>query len=435
MSLPSVIFLRLFSTGKHPGLSLVWRALAFGIVLVGLSIATYRATPMLVLGHGNTNIFRALCAALIVCVGNSALFILLHGHYIAGAKRLRLLWFMPLSATQYKLAYALAGLPIVVLALGVSAASAERMTHSNVLVVVLAEVLSMATLLLLRVMQARWKLFPQAMSLGLLVSGAVLLKALLAHGPIGANQYLPALYVLAGLHGAIAIYASKQQPLQLVSSERGEVTERRVGLLGAFGLRALRTRRYLAALGLLGAVLVGSLIAVKRGAMPMDAAAVLVVLLMGTLAHEARSLSRRCYPLEAVHFGALARMLQATWLITALAAALCVGGLLLAAKLWFGGQLGVTPLYVIAFGASVVALAVLAASVVVPQASDIVAQLLSAAVYGVLVWLLFKVFRGADDTAVLVRAAAICVSSLASAYYVEKRRWLVTIRGTHGALL
>jgi len=65
------------------------------------------------------------------------------------------------------------------------------------------------------------------------------------------------------------------------------------------------------------------------------------------------------------------------------------------------------------------------------QKNDIFAQLGSTLLYGLLVWILFRVldqFEG--QSAVIIVSVILILGCLTLNYLVEKWRWLITIRGS-----
>jgi hypothetical protein len=84
-------------------------------------------------------------------------------------------------------------------------------------------------------------------------------------------------------------------------------------------------------------------------------------------------------------------------------------------------------------GASLLAAAIIAAALVVPAQYDVLAQLLSTAIYGALA---YGVLRGFSAYAGKGWALAVLLMavSLAVSYAAESIRWFITIRGKHAVL-
>jgi hypothetical protein len=220
---------------------------------------------------------------------------------------------------------------------------------------------------------------------------------------------------------------------------RQEVIEHSaVNLSRALFLRAGRTARYRSANLLLITVLtVGGLVAwFREDVLPFDALAVILVSLVGTLGQEARGLSRRTHPIELLQYSLFGRWLRGIWTLALGNGVVVITALLLCAALCFQGALSVTYFHVACVGIGLLAAGVLAGSLVVPNKGDLLAQLASAIVYAVLVWLLLRLLGTEMEvwqlTLTTLGVAALC---LGMSWLAEHIRWLITIRGKHGLVL
>jgi hypothetical protein len=200
----------------------------------------------------------------------------------------------------------------------------------------------------------------------------------------------------------------------------------------ALFVRACRSPHYIGANFFLAGLLVcASCLAWFKPALPFDAVCVLVLLLVGTLGQEARSIGKKHVPVELVLYGAKRQWVGAIWQLTLINAAFFTALMLVIAILWFPHDVGAGYMQIVCTAIFLAIGGLLAASPIVPHHDDIVMQLLSMALYGAFGWAILHILadKSSVTQAVITGLGVMCGFLLC--YWCESLRWVIAIRGKY----
>jgi hypothetical protein len=162
--------------------------------------------------------------------------------------------------------------------------------------------------------------------------------------------------------------------------------------------------------------------------MPFTGVMAISLLLAGTLGQESRALSRQPTAFELVRYSRFIPWLLATWIVTFINVAIFIDALLVIGIVFFSHSTGPDHVQILSTAACLTAAACCAGSLVVPYRRDILAQLFSTAVYGVLAWGIFRVLQTGNRLGITLMIVGIC---LGTALLFENMRWRKSIRGKY----
>jgi hypothetical protein len=437
------ITFRLFANTNHPLRTLLVRFLwgVAGFLILGLLL--FRFTPdylAALIGRYEVSAQLAL-VVLIVNAVSGALYVLLHAPYQTFAARTDILEHYAITRVQARLLRLYAFLPIIAITIGISIPVALKVFDHHILViavVVVTAIVCAAAHALLRI--TGYMVVAQIYALvhaG--VACAVLQQAFALEAHVRMVVFVGFLLILVHMLAIATQFWRAVPHIARQRVHRRVIEYDKVGLVPSLAIRAVRTSRFVTANLFLFIVVTLLVVVAKRSPqiIPFDAVVVLGLLLAGTMAQEVRCLSSKLYPTEHIFYGLVGKWAGGIWMAAYANMLLVIGVLLMLAVTVFDGQLGTSQLYVVCFGLCLVSVGIAAAAVIVPQHNDILSQLGTTVIYGVMVWGVFKAISPIDAANTLVLAAVttgIIGASLAVSYISEKVRWIRTIRGLHGKL-
>lgn len=207
---------------------------------------------------------------------------------------------------------------------------------------------------------------------------------------------------------------------------------RLLSMTSALYVRARRAPRYIGANVILVILLAASVaLAWYKPGMSFVGASSLVLLLGGTLGQEIRAMSPRVYPLELLLYGRVRKWVSALWIVGGCNAAFFTALTVIVALLWFPHDVGVGYMQMLSTGVCLIAVGLLAGSLIVPVSNDILMQMVSTILYGALCWAVLYVMAGQTVIGQWMVAATVLSGAAVVAYGVEMSRWLRTIRGKY----
>ncbi len=428
MILSRAIAYRLFSGSGRPVANLTFRMLAFGITLALLTAMATRFTPQLTVNYSVPT--RLALIFLLSTTFVTILFVLSDGYQRVFMARLRILDYLPLPRRRMIGLSLLAFLPLTLLACALvvpvmcRAFSGQQPVILSVVICAVCCLIPVATNIALRIFASPITSHPQ---LGRLLMTGLSLAIAWRVNTAPEQGWAQIVLVATLLMILIPVYLSRR-PLRsndiLYSLPVGEWQN--PNMFTQLPIRAVRTGRYLGANGLLAAALLCLILVAWRlpTVVPFDAGCMFVLLLAGTFGQEARTLSKRRYPIELVQYGELCRWLAATWALAFVNALLFVGLCLTAASLWFPDAINVGYGRVACIAICLIAGAILSGSAIVPQKQDILAQFASTGLYAIVAWGVLKVLSSSISPVIL--SAAIVSACLLLSYVFERKRWVAT---------
>jgi len=214
------------------------------------------------------------------------------------------------------------------------------------------------------------------------------------------------------------------------------VIEGRPGVCEALPLRAFRTSRYIGANLVLAVAVVGLAVLCRapNPQMPIDAAVLVLMMLIGTLGQEVRALSPARYPIELTLYGAFHRWLCAQWLLSAINGLIWIDITLWVVWLWAPQSLTVSITEAGIIGLGFIAAGMAAAAIAVPQKQDILVQCASTGIYALLLWGFMKLLSVTTGHAPLALTGLWAIGvAFALVWAIEYVRWQRTIRRWHVA--
>jgi hypothetical protein len=289
--------------------------------------------------------------------------------------------------------------------------------------------------MLLRTAQGRLGEYAQALAIG--SAAAALLLSWQAVNTGGSGMLWQCLIIsIVGMHAILLVYELYCRPKTIFEIRAASRRQWHwVTIAGSFVIRAYRTRRYRGANIFLFILLVGlsAGVALHRQIMPYDAVAVICLLLGGTLAQEARTLSS-AYPVELFLYSSFNQWLRSTWMLGLSNGVVFIEMLLVIAFVVFPESVSATYWQMICIGTCLTAVATAAGALVVPDKNDILAQLASTFLYGGFAYGVMRLIGGQTGIKMTILSAVIIVASAGLAYAAERVRWLTTIKGWHAVI-
>lgn len=435
MRLSQAVVYRLFAGERgRPRHSLFVRAACFAGVLMIMVVAAFRLTPRFAVIYPGAQI--AMLIPMLCFAGVALIGLLTDAYQRAFMTKLRVLTVLPLSpATGFRM-HVYAQLPIYIIATALIA---------TILSVVFAASLCWYTLLLYGVV---WCAIAAAGDIVLRVgrlsnAGAYLLRLLLCAGavyeghhllslPLADSMYRSGMYIGVALlsYSFLAYLLLRRYAYARTTTIRLPIIEGRLSLLSAFPIRAFRVPRYIGTNVVLFFASLGvAMVAMKQSFIPIDGGLMILLLLIGTLGQEVRTLSSRFYPLELSFHAAFNKWIIGTWLLALVHGLVWIDIGLAIVRLWSPHGLEVGYMYAGLFGLCCIAIGIAAGSIVVPCKYDILSQYASTVLYGLLAWLVIKVSNAPAFLHIqLMGMMSIFCICLTISYLIERRRWLKTIR-------
>ncbi len=426
---------RLFAGNGSPLASVTRRTVAFvlGVVLVVAIIWHY--TPQLTLPY-DTSVLAALVWAF------SFAGVLLVGALTDACQQLFLaklhaITLLPLQSTALRKMYMYASVPVGLVAVVLVATAVSRSFAGSMPWYyaaggsVAACTLAAFTDILLRIVRFSSSWQPHAWRCAFIMCGVWMGYSL---ATASENVHTAYQAGIAGMIIAAVVLTAilTRRPIRTeYASPHLPVIEGRPGICEALSIRSLRTARYAGTNIVLAAAVVCTVMLCRtpHPVIALDGAVLLVLMLIGTLGQEVRSLSPPRYPLELLLYGAFRRWVLANWLLAYIHGLIWIDITLWSIWLWAPHSLTVSVVEAGMVGLGFIAAGMAAGSIIVPQKYDILAQCASTGLYAAFVWAFIKLSAMASDWRIspVVMALIEVAASTVIVYGVEYIRWKQTI--------
>jgi len=440
--LPALLY-RLFA-GKsvRPRTTLQLRFGAFAGALVLMALIAYKCVPLRYAALLQINFWQLtalLCTVTYALV--TLLCALLDGYQKSLLSRLDILQQLPLFKRQlqrlYLIAYVPLGLVVTAITLPALVGIFRGCMGRGALLAIIGVALglALASNMLLRVASSRFNTLSQPLRLAGIMPAAYIAWSLQGPRPHAGLVGLAACFIAAQVIFCLYL-ASRPVHAHYARGSRPVVEYHHIGLVRSFFVRAIRTARYRAAnvVVVIIFMILTSLARYKPAVMSFDAAALVALLLCGTLGQETRSLSKPVYPIELLEYGLLRRWVFAMWALVFINAAVLTLGILACASWLFPFGLSVSHGYLLCVAACLTGVGILAGSLTAPHKRDMLAQLGATGVYTAGAWAVIKLMAWVPAHMLVWVTAGVVCGSLAIAFLAERFRWLITIRRFYGCL-
>ncbi|MET0779793.1 MAG: hypothetical protein ABWY71_03080 [Candidatus Saccharimonadales bacterium] len=321
MQLVRAVIYRLFAPTSSPRRSFRLRCFGFAAAVAVLGWLAVRAVPDYLWRYGQAN--ELLLAGALSCFFTCVMYVLSDGAHRVFIERLRLLQYMPIKPTMLRQLQMLVYVPITVAGFTtIVPAMYKAFAHgTNQLmvgsIVCATFILTAACHVALRTAQGWLGEQARVIAAGSGICMLLFAWRVTSSGDVPTSWQGLLLFV-AALHIILLVYALRCPPKTTYDERIATRTEwQRVTIAGSFAVRGYRTGRYVGANMLLLLILIGLSVytALQKGTISYDAAAVLCLLLAGTLAQEARTLSPVRLPLELLLYSRFDKWLRATWML------------------------------------------------------------------------------------------------------------------------
>ncbi|HSX16694.1 MAG TPA: hypothetical protein VLH86_01175 [Patescibacteria group bacterium] len=431
MTLARAALYHLFA-GRNSGRAARLRIVLFSVGLCLVAALTYKLTPQTVFGYDITAVFSLLFV--LTFLFTTSLYIFTAGAQRVFLRRLEVVNQLPLRRVQIRYLLALAYAPVTLLGCAVivpAACSVFRGRLGAVATIFSALVcftLVATSTILARTTEFRFNKYVQPAGLVSLFLGLLLAWKMAASG--GPDYVLQGLVLgIVFFHVGLVVFLLRCRPKMNYSSVSRPVREyMRLGISTALILRALRTGRYRGANFTLAATFFGlACVARASPTLLFDPVVAITILLVGTFGQEARSISKCRYTIEQVRYGLFNRWLIASWALAFLNAVAWLATIYgTSALLGLDINIGFIQAACVCIG--LVSTAIMAASLVVPQKNDMLAQIGGAAIYSALAWCVFRTIGHTQRNEQMLITISLIVICLSASYVWERTRWATTVR-------